>query len=151
MFETHRHRPDPSEVYHANEPAVAGQEETDGDEQEEDDLEDPELERADESGEVFLLLPKGRPRHEMHLELLSLHPKGRLINSKEFQIAPPKGNGKGGMVCLRCGKPGHFWRQCPDPFRQTLRGTGKTSPFGKKGKGKGKAGTKGEKYLSGWR
>lgn len=58
MFETHRHRPDPSDVFREDEPVSAEQEEGDGCEPEEDDPEEPDIERADGNGEVSLLRPK---------------------------------------------------------------------------------------------
>ena len=150
MFATHRHCPDPSEVYRANEPAGAAVDEADIGEEEEEDLEEPEAEWADENGEVFLLLPKTTPKARNAPGADVTASKGSINQSGCIPNSRPKGAGGNNMVCLRCGKPGHLWRQCPEPLRQTLPGAGKGSPFGKKGTGKGKTGAKGRNaYLVG--
>ena len=43
-----------------------------------------------------------------------------------------KGEGKGDGSCIICGKPGHWWRECPDRFSPKGRKSGS------KGKGQGK-------------
>ena len=63
MFETHRRRPDTSELYHAEKPGSGTEpEEANGDDQEEDGPEEPEIERVGGNGEVFLLRPKREPK-----------------------------------------------------------------------------------------
>ena len=96
MFETHRRRPDPSEVYRANELDGTEMEGGDGDEQEEDDLEEPEIEWADGNGEVFLLRPKRAPKARNAPGAAVTASKGAINQFRSLPNSRPKGAGKGG-------------------------------------------------------
>ena len=150
MPETRRRRPDTSEVYHADGPFTGAEpEEEDGDDQEEDDLEEPEIERSGENGEVFILRPKRAPNERNAPGDALTAAKGAINQFRGIPNNHPKGmGGKHGLSTMR--EPGHFWRQRPEPFRQTLPGANKGSTFGKKGDGKGKTGPEGKYLLSRW-
>ena len=153
MFETHRHRPDPSEVFTASENQAEGTMETGvaNDNEEESDRceeeEQGEVERIGENGEIYLMRPKRATKARNTPGAAVAATQGAIQQFRSIPNSSPKGDGEKGMVCLRCKKTGHFWRQCPEPYREDL-GFGSTKPGGKvtgKGKvGKGTAPGKGK-------
>ena len=110
MLGTRRRRPDPSETFMAvGKDTVPETEETHSGEDHDEGGAETEIERADGNGEAFLLRPKR--------ESAALNSPGAEVNAAkgaidQFRNIPnshPKGTGGGGMLCLRCGQPGHFW------------------------------------------
>ena len=81
------------------------------------------------NGEIFLLWPKGDGKsRNAHGETVSAT-RGPINKFRNIPNSRQKGDGEKGMVCLRCGEPVHFWRQCPEPYRPNLTrpsGAGKT-------------------------
>ena len=143
MFGTHRRRPEKSEVFRAEEPA--------GDPERVDALPGiPDGEGEIEMAKSFCYDRKGLQRIAMLRAPLSPPPKEPLTNSEEFPTVAPMGAAEKGLVCLRCGKPGHFWRQCPEPSSPILHGDGKGANSGNKGFGKTSSTGKGKNaYLAG--
>ena len=159
MVETHRHRPGPSEVFNATDnqsqnltDTLDGWEAPEHPETEEwyeGDDDEETFERTDEHGEVFLFRPKRAAKARNAPGAAASATQGAIQQFRAIPNGRPKGKGKGAMSCLRCGQPGHFRRQCPQPFRPNLTSGpsgGKSS--GKKGNQKGKSKGKGKSTLT---
>ena len=111
---------------------------------------------------VLVAAPSAKKKTKPGMEKVSLRrttqnmgmPNGRFSSSTETRADPLRRNSTGSVnqsdthvetarrpasahsmtnaVCLRCGSPDHFWRQCPHPFRKNLAlntedSTGKTT------------------------
>ena len=70
---------------------------------------------ADESGKLFLLRPKKALKSRNKPGSAETSKRGSVTN---FQGAP---NGsRPALVCIRCGGPVHFVKDCPHPYRPVL-------------------------------
>ena len=104
MYETHRGKTDSSEVSNAIT--------CEGDDGNESETEGAEMQFADESGEIFLLRPKKATK--------SRNKPGNAETSKQGSVTNFQGTPNGprpALVCIRCGGPGHFVKDCPHPYR----------------------------------
>ena len=142
MFETHRHRPDPSEVFTTSENQAEVTSETvsaNNTEEEQEWCEEEgksEVEWVDENGEIYLMRPKRPTKARSTPGAAVAATQGAIQQFRYIPNSSPKGAGEKGMACLRCKKTGHFRRQCPEPYREDT-GFGTAKPGGKvKGKEK---------------
>ena len=142
MYETHRPKPDPTEVFAAD--VNHGQStvnhtcdgiEAEGYGQEEEDSWDDSMTVTMEDGSIFLMKPKkpSKPRNAPGMHESAK--RGAIQTFRNIPNQKGKGNSAGKGVCIRCGDPSHHWKECPHPFREKLdeRFAGR----GGKGKGKG--------------
>ena len=107
MYETHRGKSDSSEVF-----ATIAQ---GGNDEVESDAEGTEMQFTDESGKIFMLRPKKATK--------SRNKPGNAETSKQGSVTNSQGTPNGSrppLVCIRCGDPGHFVKDCPRPYRPVL-------------------------------
>ena len=117
MFEAHRRRPETSEVYIDEEPGNAS-----GGVghlpviPEEEETAEEEFGRADGNGEVSLNRPERATKARNSPVAAVTATRGDISQFRGIPNSRPKGDGEQGTVFLRCGGPGQFRRQCPDPI-----------------------------------
>ena len=119
MFGSHRHRLSPSGTFRAvADTPLDPAPEAPGEVGDEEDAVD--VERIGDNGDVFLIIPHipAKDRNTHGAEVAAT--RGAIDQFRNIPKRPPKGSGEKGILCLRCNKPGHFWRQCDGPFRQNL-------------------------------
>ena len=107
MYETHKSKIDPSEVF------TTGN--TENGEEHSESEEESTVQLTNEEGKVFLMKVKKAVK--------SRNKPGQAESSKRGSVTNFQGVPNGiqkPRVCIRCGDPSHFVRDCPHPYRAVL-------------------------------